>query len=81
MSVPPTGSRDVVPAHPHVVAAGGVRWRDSLRTRMVLWSSVINAGLLLLTALAFYLGARARRTQITASTAGAGKLKLVVSAK
>mgnify|MGYP001555702818 FL=1 len=29
----------------------------------------------------FYLGARARRTQITASTAGAGKLKLVVSAK
>ncbi|MES5813910.1 SpoIIE family protein phosphatase [Pseudoxanthomonas sp. Soil82] len=59
MSVPPTGSPDVVPAHPHVVAAGGVRWRDSLRTRMVLWSSVINAGLLLLTALAFYLGARA----------------------
>ena len=44
MSVPPTGSPDVVPAHPHVVAAGGVRWRDSLRTRMVLWSSVINAG-------------------------------------
>ena len=59
MSVPQTGSPDVVPAHPHVVAAGGVRWRDSLRTRMVLWSSVINAGLLLLTALAFYLGARA----------------------
>ena len=60
MSVPQTGSPDRVPAHPHVVAAGGVRWRDSLRTRMVLWSSVINAGLLLLTALAFYLGGRAR---------------------
>ncbi|SEA82002.1 hypothetical protein [Paraburkholderia sartisoli] len=29
----------------------------------------------------FYLGTRTRRTQITASTAGAGKLKLVVSAK
>ncbi|CAG4891581.1 hypothetical protein [Paraburkholderia saeva] len=29
----------------------------------------------------FYLGARASRTEITAITAGAGKLKLVVSAK
>ncbi|KAF1694974.1 IcfG protein [Pseudoxanthomonas koreensis] len=36
-----------------------MRWRDSLRTRMVLWSSLLNAGLLLLTALAFYFGARA----------------------
>ena len=40
-------------------ASGNVRWRDSLRTRMVLWSSLLNAGLLLLTALAFYFGARA----------------------
>ncbi|MBO9716860.1 MAG: SpoIIE family protein phosphatase [Pseudoxanthomonas sp.] len=35
-----------------------MRWRDSLRTRMVLWSSLLNAGLLLVTALAFYAGAR-----------------------
>ncbi len=36
-----------------------VYWRDSLRTRMVLWSSLLNAGLLLVMALAFYAGARA----------------------
>ena len=69
MSVMPTGHPDVavpdtaVPGTPGGVAPvptpGRVRWRDSLRTRMVLWSSMVNAGLLLLTALAFYLGARA----------------------
>jgi sigma-B regulation protein RsbU (phosphoserine phosphatase) len=53
------------PAAPGDTSAGSrattrtVRWRDSLRTRMVLWSSLLNAGLLLLTALAFYFGARA----------------------
>ncbi|WP_082112949.1 SpoIIE family protein phosphatase [Pseudoxanthomonas suwonensis] len=53
MPATPNGSPDA-PAPP----AGRVRWRDSLRTRMVLWSSVLNAGLLLVTALAFYFGAR-----------------------
>lgn len=72
MAVVPTGSPEVVAAPAATPGAspppgrgraspatGRVRWRDSLRTRMVLWSSVINAGLLLLTALVFYLGARA----------------------
>ncbi len=36
-----------------------IRWRDSLRTRMVAWSSLLNALLLLAMALAFYASARA----------------------
>ncbi|WP_225540700.1 SpoIIE family protein phosphatase [Xanthomonas sp. XNM01] len=36
-----------------------IRWRDSLRTRMVAWSSILNALLLLAVALAFYVSARA----------------------
>ena len=48
-----------VPANPAPAPAPArVHWRDSLRTRMVLWSSLLNAGLLLVTALAFYGGAR-----------------------
>ncbi|WP_372016643.1 SpoIIE family protein phosphatase [Pseudoxanthomonas sp. 10H] len=62
MSAIPTGG-STAPAVPDpslpAPAARAVRWRDSLRTRMVLWSSALNAGLLLLVALAFYLGARA----------------------
>ncbi|GAB3510111.1 SpoIIE family protein phosphatase [Pseudoxanthomonas daejeonensis] len=54
---PPAGERAAGAQAPEPVAR--VRWRDSLRTRMVLWSSVLNAGLLLVTALAFYAGARA----------------------
>ncbi|HET6397729.1 MAG TPA: SpoIIE family protein phosphatase [Pseudoxanthomonas sp.] len=54
MSALPTSSTDAAAA-----PIARVRWRDSLRTRMVLWSSLLNAGLLLLTALAFYAGARA----------------------
>ena len=51
-----------VAPHPAEDAAAPPRpqvgWRHSLRTRMVLWSSLLNAGLLLLTALAFHFGAR-----------------------
>ena len=53
------GARQASGDAPGALAGGAVRWRDSLRTRMVLWSSLLNAGLLLLTALAFYFGARA----------------------
>jgi len=38
--------------------ADSMRWQDSLRTRMALWSGLLNAALLLATTLAFYLGAR-----------------------
>lgn len=56
MSATPTGRAD--PPPPAATPLAAVRWRDSLRTRMVLWSSVLNAGLLLVVALAFYAGAR-----------------------
>jgi sigma-B regulation protein RsbU (phosphoserine phosphatase) len=58
MSAIPKDSTEVPPAPPEQAAPRAVRWRDSLRTRMVLWSSLLNAGLLLVTALAFYAGAR-----------------------
>jgi len=39
-------------------SSGMLRWHHSLRTRMALWSGVLNAVLVLATTLAFYLGAR-----------------------